>query len=1012
MAVFATISDAGGNWSSTSTWVDGVVPNGVDDQVYSTATSGNLVIDGNYTLNTITLTNYTGTLSGTGNLNITSDCVLGASMTYTHTGKLGMIGAGGLQTNGIALYQLQIGRDHANTLYPDTYVEIYAPLTVQDFNHAAGTFNTQNNTINTASFAVQSHASTVCQLGSSIINVYEMASNFGPVSVSIYTPITPGTSTINFTIPTSSNGNGDTHYFESNSELWDVNIMSDDTTGTNLISGFGHTNNEPIAMRYITIGPNVNIVFQPQIFYFDSFSAIGTDGNLITLTGPTTLTVDPGPVTCDYLSLTNIIADGTAVFNAGANSIDGGGNIGWFFPPPVVVAKRYFLPCSNPVANINGFKMEIISSYNDTTPDEFRLPLTSEGTYNFTVNWGDGTSDIITAWDQPEVTHQYSPSGTYDVTITGTCTDLRFSTQTGGPMPWDPPAPWPKMVTKLKQTANIGLIKLDFGNCINLTSLVPLGNQPGILNLDSAFAGLPITSIPAGLLDGCINVTSINNLFGGCSSLMTIPNDLFKNMTQVTQMNGVFSNCSALTTIPSDLFRYNTQVTTMSGLFSGCTSLQTVPVDTFRYNTLNTDFSALFSGCSLLSSIPTDLFRYCPLVTTFDLAFAYGTTSLTSIPVDTFRYNTAVERFDSTWYYGGLVTLPDDIFRYNTAVTTFRECFGWCEALESVGPDLFRYNTNCLEFTTSLEYCHKLQLRSDMFFRPGEEGTRFLNQNVKLDGVFLDNTHTGLQGTAPALWTCDFGTGTPVTTGCFSGDGNNATSISNYNDIPLAWGGTYTPPADVLLLHLDGTAGDTFTTDEYGHTIEFVGGAVISGSEPKFPGTSLRLPSNGLIKTPANPDFNFGTGDFTIDFYFNPVNLDNTVGLLSSYANGDDRMFALLDTAGNISMTIYSGGSLLMGLQTTSAPVMIQTWKHFAFVRSGTNFYIFYEGVLQPTSGTQLPENANIPNFADLAFGGIWNQGENAINNPANGWIDEIRVRKGEAVWTTNFTPPQVPYTP
>jgi len=38
---------------------------------------------------------------------------------------------------------------------------------------------------------------------------------------------------------------------------------------------------------------------------------------------------------------------------------------------------------------------------------QIKLPLESTGTYDFTVDWGDGTSDTITTYNQPEVTHTY-----------------------------------------------------------------------------------------------------------------------------------------------------------------------------------------------------------------------------------------------------------------------------------------------------------------------------------------------------------------------------------------------------------------------------------------------------------------------------------------------------------------------------------------------------------------------------------------------------------------------------
>ena len=72
-------------------------------------------------------------------------------------------------------------------------------------------------------------------------------------------------------------------------------------------------------------------------------------------------------------------------------------------------------------ANLNSF----LTTWNTSEPgisasNEIQLPLRDSGVYNFTVEWGDGTSDKIMAWDQAETTHQFSSSGTYSINITGT----------------------------------------------------------------------------------------------------------------------------------------------------------------------------------------------------------------------------------------------------------------------------------------------------------------------------------------------------------------------------------------------------------------------------------------------------------------------------------------------------------------------------------------------------------------------------------------------------------------
>jgi surface protein len=65
-----------------------------------------------------------------------------------------------------------------------------------------------------------------------------------------------------------------------------------------------------------------------------------------------------------------------------------------------------------------------------TLPNQIRLPLVSNGSYNFYVDWGDGNVDLITRWDQPEVLHTYSTAGTYNVKILGNITGWNFAFNT------------------------------------------------------------------------------------------------------------------------------------------------------------------------------------------------------------------------------------------------------------------------------------------------------------------------------------------------------------------------------------------------------------------------------------------------------------------------------------------------------------------------------------------------------------------------------------------------------
>lgn len=64
----------------------------------------------------------------------------------------------------------------------------------------------------------------------------------------------------------------------------------------------------------------------------------------------------------------------------------------------------------------------VISSNND----QYTLPTVDGGVYDFTVDWGDSSTDSITSWNQSEITHTYSTPGVYQISITGTFEGANF----------------------------------------------------------------------------------------------------------------------------------------------------------------------------------------------------------------------------------------------------------------------------------------------------------------------------------------------------------------------------------------------------------------------------------------------------------------------------------------------------------------------------------------------------------------------------------------------------------
>jgi surface protein len=98
-------------------------------------------------------------------------------------------------------------------------------------------------------------------------------------------------------------------------------------------------------------------------------------------------------------------------------------------------------------------------STGSSNDNQFKLPLVSDGTIDFDVDWGDGSTDNITVWNQVETTHTYSSIGTYNIKITGNIRGWAFL-NTGDRL---------KILNVSKVSAlNISIVRA-FEGCSNMT---------------------------------------------------------------------------------------------------------------------------------------------------------------------------------------------------------------------------------------------------------------------------------------------------------------------------------------------------------------------------------------------------------------------------------------------------------------------------------------------------------------------------------------------------------------
>lgn len=211
-----------------------------------------------------------------------------------------------------------------------------------------------------------------------------------------------------------------------------------------------------------------------------------------------------------------------------------------------------------------------------------------------------------------------------------------------------------------------------------------------------------------------------------------------------------------------------------------------------------------------------------------------------------------------------------------------------------------------------------------------------------------------------------------------------------------------------LLIHFDGTAGQTTYTAETGQTVTFGGSAVIGTAQAKFGTSSLQL--NGGASTwvtlEDSADWAMGTGAWTADWWTRWTSgATHNASWFGQYVNGNNRWGAGMQPNFMYASYIVDASTAKANYNKAWAPTD-GVWYHIAVVRNGDDCLWFLDGVEQnPTVTTAYP--AGYSN-ADLAT--VFTIGGGGGDGQLNGFIDEFRFSKGTARWTGNFTPGTAPY--
>ena len=212
-----------------------------------------------------------------------------------------------------------------------------------------------------------------------------------------------------------------------------------------------------------------------------------------------------------------------------------------------------------------------------------------------------------------------------------------------------------------------------------------------------------------------------------------------------------------------------------------------------------------------------------------------------------------------------------------------------------------------------------------------------------------------------------------------------------------------------LLLHFDGSDGATTTTDDGPdeRTITLAGNAQLDTAQKKFGTASLLLDGNGDLASAADDgDFDFGSGDFTVEGFFRISSLGNNV-FFSHWENGDAAGQSFYLVHFNGSNTLRFAYRLTTGIVESSYTwePSADTFYHIAVVRYGTTLKVYIDGVavisdsVSTTSLIASEDPFRIGAFNDATTASPTLEWEFA------GHVDEVRVTKGQARYIANFVP-------
>ena len=208
------------------------------------------------------------------------------------------------------------------------------------------------------------------------------------------------------------------------------------------------------------------------------------------------------------------------------------------------------------------------------------------------------------------------------------------------------------------------------------------------------------------------------------------------------------------------------------------------------------------------------------------------------------------------------------------------------------------------------------------------------------------------------------------------------------------------------LLHFDEAAAPSDIKDEKGLIWSLVNGAALSSLNSKF-GSAKSMyttPSaTGYAISEQTNAFDFNSDDkFTLEFFYKKMDNGGNatpVAIVSDSLGTTVRWAFFIRFGENPNCAVYDGDSVFLD---ASIGIANFKWTHFAYTKDGNTNKLFIDGILAKTTtkATKGYPLSKIIIGKEQAHTGV----------TFRGYVDELRITKGVARYTGNFTPPDAPF--